>query len=79
MEAERLCDVHNRVKDDLCNEVIQNVKTWQKDTYHKVSVNHARDLLYTLHFLFLSANTHTHTNTMAIANYEIICITRPCT
>lgn len=35
VEAERLCDVHNRVKDDLCNEVIQQVKTWQKDTYHK--------------------------------------------
>lgn len=37
VEAERLCDVHTRVKDDLCNEVIQQVKTWQKDSYHKVS------------------------------------------
>lgn len=37
VEAERLCDVHNRVKDDLYNEVMQQVKTWQKDTYHKVS------------------------------------------
>lgn len=37
VEAERLCDVHNRIKDDLCNEVIQQVKTWQKDNYHKVN------------------------------------------
>lgn len=36
VEAERLCDVHNRVRDDLYNEVIQQVKSWQKDNYHKV-------------------------------------------
>ncbi|XP_014249868.1 protein kinase C and casein kinase substrate in neurons protein 1 isoform X2 [Cimex lectularius] len=35
VEADRLCDLHHKVKDDLCNEVIQNVKSWQKDTYHK--------------------------------------------
>ncbi|KAL1110216.1 hypothetical protein AAG570_008293 [Ranatra chinensis] len=35
VESERLCDLHIRVKDDLCNDVIQNVKSWQKETYHK--------------------------------------------
>ncbi|XP_018903485.2 protein kinase C and casein kinase substrate in neurons protein 1 isoform X2 [Bemisia tabaci] len=35
VEADRLCDLHQRVKDDLCNQVIQQVKTWQKDAYHK--------------------------------------------
>ncbi|XP_073994577.1 protein kinase C and casein kinase substrate in neurons protein Synd isoform X1 [Rhodnius prolixus] len=35
VEAERLCDLHHKVKDSLCNEVIHNVKSWQKDTYHK--------------------------------------------
>jgi hypothetical protein len=37
VEADRLCDVHVRVRDELCNDVIQQVKQWQKDTYHKVS------------------------------------------
>ncbi|CAH1394234.1 unnamed protein product [Nezara viridula] len=35
IEADRLCDLHLRVKDDLTNVVMQSVKTWQKDTYHK--------------------------------------------
>uniref|UniRef100_A0A8D8XBA7 Protein kinase C and casein kinase substrate in neurons protein 2 n=1 Tax=Cacopsylla melanoneura TaxID=428564 RepID=A0A8D8XBA7_9HEMI len=35
VEADRLCDVHVRVRDELCNEVIQTVKQWQKDNYHK--------------------------------------------
>nr|CAD7412507.1 unnamed protein product [Timema poppensis] len=35
VEADRLCDLHLRVRDNLCNEVMQQVKTWQKDTYHK--------------------------------------------
>jgi len=38
VEADRLCDLHIRVKDDLCNEIMQQVKTWQKDNYHKVRV-----------------------------------------
>lgn len=37
VEADRLSDLHIKVKDNLCMEVIQNIKTWQKDTYHKVS------------------------------------------
>jgi len=36
VEADRLCDLHIRVKDDLCNDIMQQVKTWQKDNYHKV-------------------------------------------
>ncbi|VVC36669.1 Hypothetical protein CINCED_3A021800 [Cinara cedri] len=35
VEADRLCDLHIRVKDDLCNDIMQQVKTWQKDNYHK--------------------------------------------
>lgn len=36
VEAERRCDVHMKVRDNLCNEVISKIKGWQKDTYHKV-------------------------------------------
>lgn len=36
VESDRLCDVHLRVKENLCNDIVQQVKTWQKDTYHKV-------------------------------------------
>lgn len=35
VESDRLCELHLKVKDNLCNDVIQQVKTWQKDTYHK--------------------------------------------
>lgn len=35
IEADRLCELHMRVKEDLCNIVVQAVKNWQKDTYHK--------------------------------------------
>ncbi len=53
VEAERLCDVHNRVKDDLCNEVIQQVKTWQKDTYHKVILTTTQKFLVRFEFRVL--------------------------
>jgi hypothetical protein len=36
-ESDRICDLHLRVKENLCNDIILQVKTWQKDTYHKVS------------------------------------------
>lgn len=36
VEADRLCELHLKVKDNLVNDAIQQVKTWQKDTYHKV-------------------------------------------
>jgi len=35
VEADRLCELHLKVKDNLVNDAIQQVKTWQKDTYHK--------------------------------------------
>jgi len=34
-EAERRCDVHLRVKDNLLNEVVNSIKNWQKDNYHR--------------------------------------------
>jgi protein kinase C and casein kinase substrate in neurons protein len=37
VEAERLSDLHLGVKDRLVNDVIAQIKNWQKDTYHKVS------------------------------------------
>lgn len=36
-EAERVSDVHLKVKENLCIGEIQQIKTWQKDNYHKVS------------------------------------------
>lgn len=36
-EAERLADVHLKVKENLCAGEVQQIKTWQKDNYHKVS------------------------------------------
>ncbi|KAF4531753.1 hypothetical protein B566_EDAN014493 [Ephemera danica] len=35
IEADRLNDLHVKVRDNLYNDVIQQVKTWQKDNYHK--------------------------------------------
>ncbi|XP_033215946.1 protein kinase C and casein kinase substrate in neurons protein 2 isoform X2 [Belonocnema kinseyi] len=35
VESDRLCDLHLKVKENLCNDIIQQIKTWQKDTYHK--------------------------------------------
>lgn len=39
VEAERRCDVHMKVRDNLTNEVISKIKGWQKDTYHKVNIS----------------------------------------
>ncbi|XP_044727886.1 protein kinase C and casein kinase substrate in neurons protein 1 isoform X2 [Chrysoperla carnea] len=39
VESDRLCDLHLRVRDNLCNDVIQQVKTWQKETYHKSMIH----------------------------------------
>lgn len=33
-EAERLSDVHMKIKDNLCNDVNSQIKTWQKDNFH---------------------------------------------
>uniref|UniRef100_A0A336LU36 CSON009988 protein n=1 Tax=Culicoides sonorensis TaxID=179676 RepID=A0A336LU36_CULSO len=34
-ESDRLSDVHLKIKENLCNDVISQIKTWQKDNYHK--------------------------------------------
>lgn len=36
LEADRLCDLHMRIREELCNDIVQHIKTWQKDSYHKV-------------------------------------------
>lgn len=36
-ESERVSDVHLKVKENLCIGEIQQIKTWQKDNYHKVN------------------------------------------
>ncbi|XP_071034017.1 protein kinase C and casein kinase substrate in neurons protein 2 isoform X8 [Parasteatoda tepidariorum] len=35
VEAERRCDMHLRVKDRLNNDVVTQIKQWQKENYHK--------------------------------------------
>ncbi|GFW30904.1 protein kinase C and casein kinase substrate in neurons protein 1 [Trichonephila clavipes] len=35
VEADRRCDMHLRVRDHLVNDVISQIKQWQKDNYHK--------------------------------------------
>ncbi|CAG9762904.1 unnamed protein product [Ceutorhynchus assimilis] len=35
VEADRRCDLHSKVRDCIVNDVMQKVKQWQKDTYHK--------------------------------------------
>ncbi|XP_030745845.1 protein kinase C and casein kinase substrate in neurons protein 1 isoform X4 [Sitophilus oryzae] len=34
-EAERRCDLHSKVRDCVVNDVMNKIKQWQKDTYHK--------------------------------------------
>lgn len=36
VESDRLCDLHVKIRDNLCNDVVQQLKNWQKETYHKV-------------------------------------------
>lgn len=38
VEAERLSDLHLSVRDRLVNDVMAQIKNWQKDTYHKVTL-----------------------------------------
>ncbi|XP_004518653.2 protein kinase C and casein kinase substrate in neurons protein 1 isoform X1 [Ceratitis capitata] len=33
-EAERISDVHMKIKENLCNDVSSQIKSWQKDNYH---------------------------------------------
>ncbi|XP_055635190.1 protein kinase C and casein kinase substrate in neurons protein 1 isoform X2 [Toxorhynchites rutilus septentrionalis] len=34
-EADRLSDVHLKIKENLCTDVMHQIKGWQKDNYHK--------------------------------------------
>jgi len=34
-EAERRCELHLRVRDNLMNDVVNSIKNWQKDNYHR--------------------------------------------
>lgn len=42
IEADRRCDMHLRVKDQLLNETITQIKQWQKDNFHK-SMMHIKE------------------------------------
>lgn len=35
VEADRRCELHLRVKDNLLTEVQPQIKQWQKEAYHK--------------------------------------------
>lgn len=35
LEADRTCEMHLRVRDKLLNEVVPQIKTWQKENYHR--------------------------------------------
>lgn len=37
-EAERLSDIHLKVKENLIARDTQQIKTWQKDNFHKVKI-----------------------------------------
>lgn len=37
-ESERVSDMHMKIKDNLCNDVMQQIRVWQKDNYHKVNI-----------------------------------------
>lgn len=42
VEAERRCEMHIRVKDQLLNDVVTEIKQWQKDNFHK-SMMHIKE------------------------------------
>ncbi|OXA53001.1 protein kinase C and casein kinase substrate in neurons protein 1 isoform X2 [Folsomia candida] len=39
IEADRLCDLHSGIRDELQNDVVNQIRGWQKDTYHKNVMN----------------------------------------
>lgn len=40
-EAERVSEMHTKIKDQLCNEIMGEIRVWQKDNFHKVSMSPA--------------------------------------
>ena len=58
-EAERLAEVHLKVKENLCAGEMQQIKTWQKDNYNKVCFKRKVffvDLRVNLYFIFMLDN-----------------------
>lgn len=39
-EAERVSEMHTKIKDQLCNEIMGEIRVWQKDNFHKVSMSY---------------------------------------
>nr|CAI5828706.1 unnamed protein product [Callosobruchus analis] len=39
VEADRRCDLHSKIRDNLMNDVLNKIKQWQKDTYHKSMIH----------------------------------------
>ncbi|CAH1110882.1 unnamed protein product [Psylliodes chrysocephalus] len=39
VEADRRCDLHWRIRDNLANDIINKIKQWQKVNYHKSVMN----------------------------------------
>lgn len=39
VEADCICDLHSTIKEDLHNDVITQIRNWQKENYHKVIIN----------------------------------------
>lgn len=49
-EADRLAEVHLKVKDDLIVGETQQIKSWQKEKYHKVRSVTGNSNAYLLYF-----------------------------
>jgi len=55
-ESERVSELHMNIKDQLCGDVMQQIRVWQKDNYHKVKST----LVWLMAvFSFLAAKTTT--------------------
>lgn len=65
-ESERVSEMHTKIKDQLCNEVMQEIRVWQKDNFHKVRlfcvlINETN--YYRANYIHLSSS-HLHVNTI---------------
>lgn len=38
-ESERISEMHSKIRDQLCTEIMQEIRVWQKDNFHKVSMS----------------------------------------
>lgn len=39
VEADRNCDLHSKIRDNFLNDIVNKIKQWQRDTYHKVNIS----------------------------------------